>query len=161
MVAAKCLNPSFISLDFWRRIPSKFQGIRLYEDKKTKIKEVILYTIFSLKKNIYIYLSFSYVQLAEIRSASCQKKQQQQLQQQLRSDLGSPNQQNQQETPNHSTETGRKRKPKTKKKNECQEIPTKKKKDEGETIEEQIDEFDPLLSNLGESIYKDFDDPKY
>ena len=43
MVAAKCLNPSFINLDFWRRIPGKFQGIRLYEDKKSKMKEVFLY----------------------------------------------------------------------------------------------------------------------
>lgn len=40
MVAAKCLNPTFVNLDFWRRIPGKFRGIRLYEDKKTKIKEV-------------------------------------------------------------------------------------------------------------------------
>ena len=41
MVSAKCLNPTFVNLDFWRRIPSKFRGIRNYEDKKTKIKEVI------------------------------------------------------------------------------------------------------------------------
>ena len=40
MVAAKCLNPEFINLDFWRRIPSKFKGIRYYEDKKTKYREV-------------------------------------------------------------------------------------------------------------------------
>lgn len=40
MVAAKCLNPEFINLDFWRRIPNKFRGIRYYEDKKTKTREV-------------------------------------------------------------------------------------------------------------------------
>ena len=40
MVAAKCLNPELINLDFWRRIPGKFKGIRLYEDRKTKIREV-------------------------------------------------------------------------------------------------------------------------
>ncbi len=41
MVAAKCLSPELVNLDFWRRIPNKFKGIRYYEDKKTKIREVI------------------------------------------------------------------------------------------------------------------------
>ena len=50
MVAAKCLNPEFINLDFWRRIPNKFRGIRLYEATKTKkvqffFKRVIFYFI--------------------------------------------------------------------------------------------------------------------
>ena len=40
MVSAKCLNPELINLDFWRRIPNKFRGIRFYEDRKTKFKEV-------------------------------------------------------------------------------------------------------------------------
>ena len=40
MVAAKCLNPEFVNLDFWRKMPIKFKGIRYYEDKKTKTREV-------------------------------------------------------------------------------------------------------------------------
>lgn len=40
MVAAKRLNASFVNLDFWRRIPGKFKGIRLYEDTKKKMKQV-------------------------------------------------------------------------------------------------------------------------
>ena len=41
MVSAKCLNPDLINLDFWRRIPNKFRGIRFYEDRKNKFKEVL------------------------------------------------------------------------------------------------------------------------
>ena len=41
MVAAKCLNPELINLNFWRRVPAKFKGIRIYEEKKTKIREVL------------------------------------------------------------------------------------------------------------------------
>lgn len=40
MVSAKCLNPDLINLDFWRRMPNKFKGIRYYEDTKKKHKEV-------------------------------------------------------------------------------------------------------------------------
>lgn len=40
MVSAKCLNPELINLDFWRRIPNKFRGIRFYEDRKTKIQQL-------------------------------------------------------------------------------------------------------------------------
>lgn len=43
MVAAKCLTPDLVNLDFWRRIPSKFKGIRLYEEKKNKIREVVIF----------------------------------------------------------------------------------------------------------------------
>lgn len=49
MVAAKCLTPDLVNLDFWRRIPSKFKGIRLYEEKKTKIREVVSRMFFSVK----------------------------------------------------------------------------------------------------------------
>lgn len=42
MVSAKCLNPEFVNLDFWRKMPNKFKGIRLYEDTKRKIREVIV-----------------------------------------------------------------------------------------------------------------------
>lgn len=42
MVATKCLSPDLVNLDFWRRIPSKFKGIRNYEEKKMKIREVCL-----------------------------------------------------------------------------------------------------------------------
>lgn len=41
MVASKCLNPDLINLDFWRKIPNKFKGIRYYEDSKRKVREVI------------------------------------------------------------------------------------------------------------------------
>lgn len=38
----------------------------------------------------------------------------------------------------------------------------KKKKDIGETIEEEpVNEFDVVQGTLGESIYEDFDDPQY
>lgn len=40
MVTAKSLNPELINLDFWRKIPNKFKGIRFYEDRKSKIREV-------------------------------------------------------------------------------------------------------------------------
>ena len=40
MVASKCLKPEMINLDFWRRMPSKFKGIRYYEDVKKKNREV-------------------------------------------------------------------------------------------------------------------------
>ena len=43
MVAAKCLNPELINLDFWRKIPNKFKEIRFYEDRKNKIREVNYY----------------------------------------------------------------------------------------------------------------------
>ena len=39
--------------------------------------------------------------------------------------------------------------------------PRRKKKEAGKTIEEPYDELDGLNSTLGESIYEDFDDPKY
>ena len=67
MVSAKCLNPNFINLDFWRRIPAKFKGIRLYEDKKSKIKEVIfsfqyiisLFILISLKNIFQLFFFFN------------------------------------------------------------------------------------------------------
>lgn len=40
MVSSKCLAPDLISLDFWRSMPNKFKGIRNYEDRKSKIREV-------------------------------------------------------------------------------------------------------------------------
>ena len=45
MVAAKSLNPEFINLDFWRQIPNKFRGIRLYEATKNKIREVYIISL--------------------------------------------------------------------------------------------------------------------
>lgn len=44
MVSSKCINPELINLDFWRRIPNKFRGIRFYETNKTKNREVCVYS---------------------------------------------------------------------------------------------------------------------
>ena len=53
------------------------------------------------------------------------------------------------------------RKRKTKSKRNTENMP-KKKKDIGETIEEEpVNEFDVVQGTLGESIYEDFDDPQY
>lgn len=49
-----------------------------------------------------------------------------------------------------------------KKKSDNAELSSKKRKDEGETIEEPNDEQDVMQSTLGgESIYEDFDDQDF
>lgn len=57
MVAAKCLSPELINLDFWRRIPNKFKGIRYYEDSKKKNREVNSF-FFILS---YVYVTFTLI----------------------------------------------------------------------------------------------------
>ena len=64
MVSAKCLNPELISLEFWRKIPNKFKGIRFYEDRKKTFREVfnsiIINEKFTFRNPNYISLLFFY-----------------------------------------------------------------------------------------------------
>lgn len=161
MVAAKCLNPEFVNLDFWRRMPGKFKGIRLYEDRKSKIREVIQLHQLNLI-NINFFFNF---QLTGIKTKSADNvppsttgnlsaldQDQQQLQptQQLR----------EQPTKQPTTLVTKKanRKGKGRKKNDANEIDAKKQKKEiGESIEEELDDSG-IYSNVGESVYEDFDE---
>lgn len=45
MVSAKCINPELVNLEFWRKIPNKFRGIRFYENNKTKTREVVKFLV--------------------------------------------------------------------------------------------------------------------
>lgn len=143
MVSAKCLNPEMINLDFWRRMPNKFRGIRFYENTKNKNKDVP-------------------TNLPERGNDNNQQPEQPLPEETSAQQLPAA----QAQAPPAATDQGANckkmtKKGKPRKKSSAPPVsPAKKKKKKnppgGETVEEECED-DNVFSTYGESIYEDFD----
>ena len=174
MVSAKCLNPELINLEFWRKIPGKFKGIRFYEDKKSKIREVkkrlnacLLFQSYH-SFSLYLYFQLACIKsngAAKAKSAPSGKSKSGQQQQQQQQE-----EQNEEPPKSAGVKKLTKRAKGKKKSNVQHPCPPKKKKKPvltGETVEEEppLDGEEEcseepesgIQSTYGESIYEDFD----